>query len=803
VYPTPPYNPGTATVSFTTQNVQVNEGTTTVNIIANLQGGGPTPSSIGIELLPVGTATPGIDFTMPVSPIFEWAANANNVNDTLTVTINNDAVAEVTEYFMVRFVNPVNITTPVVANNHFTVFISDDDLQAPVASNSVSLSHIASFSNGAAGTNSAEIVAHDPATQRLFIANSIGAKMDIVDFSNPSNATLINSIAITPYGNINSLAVKNGIVAAAIENSNPQQNGKVVFFTTNGVFISQVDVGAMPDMITFNHAGTKVLTANEGEPNTAYTTDPEGSVSIIDISGGVANVTNAQVTTASFTGFNSQLTALKASGIRIFGPNATVAQDIEPEYITIAEDDQTAWITCQENNAIAVLNIATGTITQLLPLGTKDHSLAGNALDVSDQGTSIQIANWPVKGLYMPDAIASYKSGGQTYLVTANEGDSREFTGYSEIVRLSSTAYKLDSTKFPYAAALKANLGRLNVTTASGDTDGDGDFDEIHIYGGRSFSIWNATTGALVWDSKNQLELITAKHPVFGALFNASNTNNTLKNRSDDKGPEPEGIAIATIAGKTYAFIALERIGGCMVYDITDPFGPVYVDYKNTRAIATYGGDNGAEGIVFIAAASSPTGQPMVILANEVSSTLSFFQVNSALAIQLADVKAVNSGNKNMVTWSTASEDLGDVFEVEKSIDSRNFTYLTNVAAKGTASTYTVYDEQPQQGWNYYRLKLKHKEGNITYSKTVSAFYGKNTSLVSIFPNPVTDRLVIKTASANPYGIASIYNSKGMLVKTVSIQQQTTTIALPNLPAGMYVVRYAEKDEVSTTVITK
>jgi hypothetical protein len=605
VYPTPPFTPTTASVSFVGTKVSVAESTTTVNIIANLHGGGSSPSSIDIEVLPISTATSGSDYTLPTSLRYNWSANANNINDTIAITINNDALAENAEYFIVRFANPVNITLPSDASNHFTVVITDNDRQAPTASNSIQLNHIASFSNGAAGTNSAEIVAYDAISKRLFIANSIGSKIDIVNFTNPAAATLINSISTTTYGSINSIAVKNGIVAAAIENQIPEEPGKVVFFNTNGGFISQVTVGAMPDMITFNNAGNKVFTANEGQPKADYTVDPEGSVSIIDISGGVAGITQSAVTTASFTPFNSQAAQLKADGVRIFGLNSpTVAQDLEPESITISADDLTAWVTCQENNAIATIDLTNNTVTSIRALGTKDHLTKG-ALDISDQGASVEIANWPVKGLYMPDAIASYTIAGQSYLVTANEGDAREYTAYGEVTRVSSSTYKLDSTAFPYADASKANIGRLNVSTASGDLDGDGDFDEIHAFGARSISIWNATTGPLVWDSGDDMEFITSKHPVYGAIFNASNANNTKKNRSDDKGPEPEGVTIAEIAGRTYAFVALERIGGFMVYDVTDPANPVFTDYKNTRTLTSYGGDNGAEGILYIDASSS------------------------------------------------------------------------------------------------------------------------------------------------------------------------------------------------------
>ena len=816
VYPAPPYMPIIAAISFTATKVSVSETAATVNIIARIQGGGPAPSSVDIELLPLSTAATGTDFTIAAPLQFNWAPNANNVNDTILVTINNDALAENAEYFIVRFTNPVNIALPSAAANHFTVVINDDDKQAPTASQAVTLNHIASFSNGVAGTNSAEIVAHDPASQRLFIANSIGAKMDIINFSNPSAATLMSSIPISSYGSINSIAVKNGIVAAAIENVVPESPGKVVFFDINGVFLNQVIVGAMPDMITFDPAGTKVLTANEGQPKADYTVDPEGSVSIIDISGGIAGLTQANVTTAGFASFNGQAAALKSAGVRIFDlnkpvppnpllPVPTVAQDMEPEYITISADGLTAWVTCQENNAVAVINIATSTVTAIRALGTKDHLVTGKGLDVSDQGGIVEIANWPVKGLYMPDAIASYSVGGVTYLVTANEGDDREYTAYAEVIRAGSAAYVLDPVAFPYADALKANIGRLNITTASGDTDGDGDFDEIHAYGSRSISIWNAATGALVWDSGDDMETILSKHPVYGAIFNASNANNSLKNRSDDKGPEPEGVTTGEINGRMYAFIALERIGGCMVYDVTNPASPVFVDYKNTRSLAAYGGDNGPEGIIYISAANSPTGVPLVILANEVSSTLSFYAVNGGvLDIALGDIKAINTGTRNRIDWKTVAEDAGDIFELEKSDDGTGYRYMAAINATGRPSAYGYWDEQPNTGTTYYRLKMKHSSGSISYSPVVKATVKVTAARLQVFPNPVKNQLTIRL-NGQPLANANveIVSLSGTVIKTIRLTTQQSVINVSAIPAGVYMLRYTDNAHVQTIRVTK
>jgi hypothetical protein len=643
IYPPPTVIVANGLISFVGTRTTVNETTSVVRIIAQLNGANNQAATAQLEVIPLATATSGTDYTAPATMMFQWDS-AQNGNDTLTFQITNDNTSEFTEYFIVKMKNLVNAKLADSLNNHHTVFIQDEDKQALTAQKYVELEHITSFSNGASGSNSSEIVAYDKLSKRLFIANSIGNKLDIINFSNPTSPSLIRSISLSTYGNINSVAANNGKIALAIENNaNPQANGKVVFMDTAGTFISSVDVGAMPDMITFNHSGTQVLTPNEGEPNTTYSADPNGSISIIDISGGLASVTNANVTTLDFTGYDSQIATLRSNGVRIFGLGATVAKDMEPEYITVLPGDSIAQVACQENNAIVIVNLISKQITAIRALGTKDFSAGMGAMDASDQGSDIHIAQWPVKGVYMPDAISSFQIAGQNYIITANEGDAREYNAFSEIKRISDATYILDSAKFPNRQELKANLGRLNITTASGDTDGDGDFDEIHTFGSRSVSIFNATTGALVWDGGSDMEWLIAKHPTLAPIFNASNSNNTRKNRSDDKGPEPEGVATAKIGNNTYAFVALERIGGCMVYDVTNPAAPVFQDYKNTRNTASYGGDNGAEGIIHVPSSESPDGQDWVILANEVSSTLSIYKLKTCFTNLNKTITAVGN----------------------------------------------------------------------------------------------------------------------------------------------------------------
>jgi len=605
-----------------------------VNVPITVANANSTEINLTFGLSVYSDATENADYSW--TNTLTIPANTNGISN-LPITIIDDLLAEKVERIVVKLLSGTNATIS-ATSNYQIIFIKDNDYVAPTSSNELNLSLLTSFSNGATATNSAEIVSFDPTVDRLYIANSIGGKLDIVNFSNPSSPQLINSISMVPYGNINSVTTNNGIVALAIENIDPQANGSVVFLNSNGEFIKQVAVGAMPDMITFNKTFTKILTANEGEPNMANTIDPEGSVSIIDLSPGIANLTDANVTNIGFTAYNSQRASLVSQGIRVFSSSLTVAQDLEPEYITISDDNTKAFVGIQEANALLTIDLTNNSIISLTALGYSSYgSGSNNAMDASDQSGEILITgNLPIKGAYMPDALAFGTIAGQGYIFSANEGDSRELTTAAIIDanRISSTTFaNLDATAFPDAAILKNSslLGRLYALKYSGDTDGDGDYDELHVMGGRSFSIWNASTGALVYDSKDLIEQIISKHPVFSAIFNASNTTGTpsLKNRSDDKGPEVEGITFQMISGKPYAFVSLERVGGIMIFNVENPTNPIYVGYANNRSTTVSGPDLGAEGIITISAEDSPNGNNIVILANEISSTLSIYQLNS------------------------------------------------------------------------------------------------------------------------------------------------------------------------------
>lgn len=614
-----------AALSLASTFITANENAGTLNFTINLATATTGSVDLVVKGAPFSTADAN-DFTLATQTLNFTAGSP--LAYTIQIPIIDDNLPEQhAEYFVLSLENPVNYS--ITGKSQATIYIKDNDRLAPVPSEDITLHYVRSFDPSGNNASTCEIVVHDPATQRLFTTSAVAGFLDIINFSNPELPVTISSIDMNPYGGVTSVAVKNGIVAVASPNANEALNGSVVFFNTDGVFQKQVTVGALPDMITFSPDGTKVLTANEGQPNADYTVDPEGSVSVINIPGTIANLTQANVTTMLFTQFNSQEAALIASGVRKLKASSTLSQDFEPEYITISADSQKAWVALQENNAIAEINLANNTYTSIWALGTKDMSLVGNGADISDNNGEILIANWPIKSFYQPDGIANYTVSGSNYIVTANEGDEKEYTGFVERIVVGANDYMLDAVNYPQASMLKEtyNAGRFRASAFSGNTDADAQMEQIYALGGRSFSIFNTDTKQIVYDSGDDFEMYTALTPSISPLFNADHEANGSKVRSRAKGPEPEGVTVATIAEKTFAFVSLERVGGVMVYDITNPNSVKFVDYKNNRRDTAYSGDHGPEGITYISAANSPDNKDYIIVANEISGTLTIFQV--------------------------------------------------------------------------------------------------------------------------------------------------------------------------------
>jgi DNA-binding beta-propeller fold protein YncE len=533
--------------------------------------------------------------------------------------------------------------------------------------NTLAVDLVGRYQSGVFGLSAAEIVDYHPWSQSAFVVNAQSGKVDVLDLSTLTQTAVqaeagysLNNIAkktelnisvdtgLTLLGAVNSVSVSGNLLAAAVERGDAlgnatQGNGIVAFYRLSEsalpVYLSSVEVGALPDNVTFSPDGSVLLVADEGEPNSAYDVDPEGSVALIAIVGGVPATTATVIDFKDFNiggARNSELNPL----IKINGPSASVAQDLEPEYISVSADSQFAYVSLQENNAIAVIDITTATVKRIIALGLKDFGLETNKIDASDKDDAINLQAYEgVYGMYQPDTIASYRWNNTDFIVTANEGDARDYDGFSEEARAENL--NLDPNHPQFAAAQdKTQLGRLKVTTSMGDENNDGLMDKVVAYGGRSFSIWTVE-GQQVFDSGSDFERITAA--LLAMNFNNNNDENKGDSRSDDKGPEPEALAIGQIGSHTYAFIGLERTGGFMIYDITNPFAVSFVDYVRNRNFdadfaidtdtgevegdASLAGDLGPEGMKFIASQYSPNGLPLLLIGNEVSGTTVVYQL--------------------------------------------------------------------------------------------------------------------------------------------------------------------------------
>ena len=546
-----------------------------------------------------------------------------------------------------------------------------DKTEVDYSKQTIELSQVGRYQSNIFDESAAEIVAYDPTTKQTFVVNSKSGKVDVLNTTDITNPTLNNSLDVAGdigagANSANSVAVYNGLLAVAMDNTTKTNNGWIAFYKISDLsFLKKVEVGAIPDMVTFTPNGKQVVIAIEAEPDEGYVNDPNGMVSIIDITWNGANLTTS-LTNIDFTDFNvggtrySELPSeLILAGIGANG-KATVAADIEPEYVAINKDSTKAFIALQENNGIAVINLTDKTVEKIYALGFKDHSLDKNGLDVNDKDDTVKIESYPVKGMYMPDSITLFETGNKTYLLTANEGDDRddwledfetkttcELAGYSfyknkeckDAVKIG----KLDNTDMTIKAgstleAKKTDLDRLKfsyLVTKKMNGGSATDIETIYSYGARSFSIWDMADGSLVWDSGKFFETKTAE--LYGTKFNNDNDENKDQGRSDNKGPEPEAITVGTINEKTYAFIGLERMGGVMIYEITNPTTPVFIQYINNRDLTIEpgegidAGDLGPEGFKFVSADKSPNGKPILIVGNEVSGTTTFYNINISL----------------------------------------------------------------------------------------------------------------------------------------------------------------------------
>ncbi|QGH35861.1 hypothetical protein GI584_18180 [Gracilibacillus salitolerans] len=513
-----------------------------------------------------------------------------------------------------------------------------------------------------------EIIAYDPNTYLAYSVNGSDSTLDIIDLSGLADGQteipLVKKIQLSDFGvnagDLTSVAIApdSSFIAITVPAENKVENGNVVFMSAEGNVLTTVEVGALPDMVTVTPNGSQVLVANEGEPSEDYAVNPEGSVSIIDVSNGVNEGDNLTAATATFTD------EIIEEDVRKVHYDSTYAEDLEPEYIVVDDASQYGYIVLQEANAIAKLDIQSGQFLTVKSLGYKDFSIAENKLDASDKDDEINIRNWPVLSIYQPDGMDLVEINGKNYLLTANEGDAQDWDGFSEEKRVKKLVddYQLNADLYQGYDQEELDkmveeglfddeqLGRLKTST-SHPTNEEGKYEAIYAYGGRSFSIWDAETLELVYDSGSEFEeKIAAFEPEY---FHSNNDEDTFESRSDDKGVEPESVITGEVNGTTYAFTGLERQGGIMVYDITNPTSPSFDSYFSSRVfqgldldVTSASGDVAPEGLTFIQAENSPTRKPILLAAHEVSGTIAAYEFGQSSNAALSEL-TVDPGEFN------------------------------------------------------------------------------------------------------------------------------------------------------------
>ncbi|OCQ20428.1 alkaline phosphatase [Pseudoalteromonas luteoviolacea] len=528
--------------------------------------------------------------------------------------------------------------------------------------------------NAQSPEGAAEIVAYHAQSQRIFALNSSmsPATIEIINIAQLDADTLTKNtegvitntnlqsdttINLSEFetGDANSVAISGNLMAVAVAKETGTA-GKILFFEIaqdSVKFIKSVTVGDLPDMVTFTPDGNKAIVANEGEPKGDYSADPEGSIAIIDTTNGEIADT---ATMLDFNAFDTQQATLEAQGVVFANPTGriikgktittTVSMDLEPEYVSVSKDGRYAYVSLQENNAMAIVDLETNTLA-VKGFGFKDWS--NWTLDASDKDDKINFASYPgLYGMYQPDSLATYQWQGANFIISANEGDGREyfFDSQDEATCLAQGGIDFDeddgclaytdesraedltlSSNFSYLNNDDQDIGRLKVSTVLGDANNDNQYEELYTYGGRSFSIWDHN-GHRIYDSGDDVGKITAA--IHGEAFNNDEDENSGDTRSDAKGAEPEALAVGEIGERTYAFIGLERMGGILVYDVTNPFNVTMNTYMINRGLqkdADISGDLAPEGMVFISAQNSPTGNPLLVVGNEISGSISVWSI--------------------------------------------------------------------------------------------------------------------------------------------------------------------------------
>lgn len=456
----------------------------------------------------------------------------------------------------------------------------------------------------------AEITSYMPSSHKLF---SVGGKssISVIDLSTVEKPVVVETKKLS--GRASSVSVYDSLVAVSLISEPHTQDGKVDVYTyTDSLRLyKSFSVCPEPDMLTFTPNGKTLLVACEGSPLDDGSVDPEGAVALISIF-----EENDAVTIMNFNSLDSL--ALLKNGVRKVGPGSFY-QNLEPEYITVEPSGQLAWVSLQENNAVASIDLKSKKITSVFGLGAVNHSLSGQGLDFR-KDNQINIENAPFWGLRQPDGIAVLSDKGKNFILTANEGASREFSYFTDETNILTLFQK----GLVNPEIFDANWLKVLQKYAFSEMENCSNrpCDHAYTFGSRSMSVFDGKTGKLLFDSGDQIEKLIAQIAPSYFNWNAKKGKLKMDARSKDKGPEPEMVTVGDVNGKKMAFLGLERMTGIMVWDLKNPEKPTILDYYLDPK------DRGPEGILFVSAQKSPiSGVPLLIVGYEYSQSIVIYTI--------------------------------------------------------------------------------------------------------------------------------------------------------------------------------
>lgn len=655
---------------------------------------------------------------------------------------------------------------------------------------SLDLTKIAGYSAGQFDVDGGvmEIVAYNRENGCAYAVNGKSGKLAVIPMSELKNTGVVSALPGTTfdirsaveamsvgfaYGDMTSVAVSpdGKTLAAALQAEGYADPGRVALFSCGKdgslTLDKVVTVGVQPDMVTFADQNT-VLTADEGEPRQGYgsdAADPKGSVSVVDVTAGTADVVD-------FTSFDDQRDSLVSAGI-VLKQNTAPSVDLEPEYIAAAGGR--AYVTLQEANAIAVLDIVDKTFTGIYSAGFEDHSVTPVDIDKKDEQYAPKTYE-SLMGIRMPDGIAAFEQNGKTYLLTANEGDSREWGDY-----LNEDERNFGKGKTSPTGAITAENSGLTGKVVFFDASGyDGlNSQKDYLFGGRSFTLYEVSASGLqeVYTSGSDFERLTAQYlPDF---FNTSNDNAVQDDRSGKKGPEAESVTVGQVNGKTYAFVALERTGGVMVYDVTDPTHVSYVNYLNSRDFTSTvpgsevyddgeldkwvtGGDVAPEGLAFVPASASNTGKPLLLAACEVSGTVAVYELTGKQS-------GNEDGGSSSGGGSSSSGSSNTTTETVKHPDGSTTTTVTD------KKTGTITETTRFKDGSTLVVETK-KDGTVTTTETA-----KNGVKVKTVDEPGKD-VTAQVTIPKSVGEATVTIPADVDCGTVAVDAQTGEVVKLSVP---------------------